>query len=180
MKTIQSAKHLRFVRILGIAAALSIVSNASATPKLAKFGGTYAGSYASSGNFIGFSGSSSGPSTAKFKSKQGGDAAKLSLSGTDTTNAGGGSYSATIQFKKGGACTTDAIVPGIVNVAGTGKWKVSGKTLKFNLQAATPVGVINAKASLKLSGKSLKITSNGTASSFLGSGQGQYTFQGKK
>ncbi|MDD5198857.1 MAG: hypothetical protein PHC88_03570 [Terrimicrobiaceae bacterium] len=177
----KTSHPLQFIRVLGIAAALLTAANANAaTINLAPFAGTYAGTYGAAGSILTFSGDSSGPSQAKFKASQANAAGKLNLSGTDTKNSGGGSYTAVIQFKKGGACTTDAIVPGIVKVAGTGTWKLSGKKITFTLTADVGVGVIVASGTLKLGGKKLNITSTGVLQSLFASGSGKYVFAGKK
>jgi len=163
-----------------LAAAFSLAQNAAAAGKLVKFAGTYDGTYGSSGAILTYIGSFSGPTTAKVKTTQAGSGAKVTLSGENTANFGGGSYSATLDFKKNGSCTTTAVVPGLVNVAGSGTWKLKGSKITFKFTADTGLGTVNATGSIQVGGKTLKIASTGTASTIFGTGQGKYTFQGTK
>ena len=178
----KSLSSLRPVSLF-IALVLAASGPAFAGKSTAKLAGTFSGNYNASGAISGaynFTGSSSGPSTAAAKAIQGKKGLKLKLSGTDTQNSGGGTYSATVKFKDDGTATTTAIVPGVVNIGATGTWKLKGKTIKFKFQAALPVGTIDAKGSIKVAGNTMTIQCTGTANSPIAFGSGQYSFSGTK
>ncbi|HEY8901488.1 MAG TPA: hypothetical protein VIM61_13835 [Chthoniobacterales bacterium] len=169
---------LSSVRILGLVVALAFTGQAFAG-STAKLAGTFEGDYTAAGSIPPYSGDSAGTTTAKFKATSGNKAGKLTLNGVDTKN-GGATYSATLTFKSDGTATTTAIVPGLVDLAGTGTWKLAGNKIKFTFSASTPVGSIEAKGTIKVAGKKMTISSTGTASSIFGSGSGKYAFKGTR
>jgi hypothetical protein len=170
----------RFAGILAIAVVLTAVhANAAKPGGLAAFKGNYTGTYAAEGNAAGLSRDSGGPTKVRFKVASNGKTGKLTLKGTDIVNAEGGSYSATIQFKRSGVCTTNSIVPGVIAVEGTGTWKVvKGRKIKFTLSATVPLGTVEARGAISIEKKRLEIESTGTGT--LGSANGKYNFVGTK
>jgi hypothetical protein len=169
---------IRPLRILAVAALFIAVPAHAAS--LARFKGTYQGTHDASGTFVIYSGSTTGPSKVRITLGQKNQAATIAISGSDQES--GRHYDATIKLKKNGTATTDAVVPGVVDIAASGTWKLTndGKKISVKLTADSQVGKITSSGTLQVSGSTLKIKSTGQLSSPFGSGRGHFDFTGKK
>jgi hypothetical protein len=160
---------------IALAAAAAPLQGAS----LAKFKGTYRGTFTASGSFAGESRSATGLGSLKITPTQKKHAATIHVSGTDPTS--GRQYATTITLNKDGTATSTALVPGSdVEAAGTWKLSGNGKKITVKLKADVPIGSANGTATLQVNGDVLKLKSSGKVSSDFGSGTGRFDFTGRK
>jgi hypothetical protein len=163
--------------VLVAAMALAVVPLQAAS--LAKFKGTYRGTFTASGSFSTFSGNAAGPASVRVTPAQKNQGATVRVSGTDSSS--GREYAATIKLNKNGTASANAIVPGIdVPASGTWTLSASGKKIAVKLNASSSIGKASGTATLLINGSTLKVKSTGNVFSIVGSGDGRFDFTGKK
>lgn len=96
----------------------------------------------------------SGPTSVKVRATNDGEGAKVKLKGKAPD---GTIFSAKLVFNPDGTCTTTALVPGVLEVPGSGTWTMKGKKIAYKLSGFVLIVDVSTTGTIKKAGSKLKI-----------------------